>query len=59
MAKIKLMLTSVVVVVVIKGKIKNFKGEGVIYTILITSKYGILPKSRELQGICLVILSFA
>jgi len=57
LAKIKLMLTNVVVVIIIKREIKNSEEEGVIYTILIASKYGILPKSGKLQGIYLVILS--
>jgi len=51
------MLTNVVVVIIIKREIKNSEEEGVIYTILIASKYGILPKSGKLQGIYLVILS--
>ena len=53
------MLTSVVIIIIAKGKIKNFKGKGIIYTIPITSKYGILLKLGELRGICLIILSFA
>jgi len=53
------MLTNMVIIVIVKGEIKNFEGEGVIYTILIVSKYEILPKLGELQGICLVVLSFA
>ena len=48
LAKIKLILTSVVIIIVAKEKIKNFGGEGVIYTILIISKHEILPKSGEL-----------
>ena len=59
LAKIKPILISVVIIVIIvKGKIKNFGKEGVIYTISITSKYGILPELRGLRGICLIILSF-
>jgi len=53
------MLTSIIVVVITEGKIKNFKEKGIIYTILIISKYEILPKSGELRGVCLVVLSFA
>ena len=59
LAKIKLMLTSVVIVIIAKGKIKNFEGKSVIYIIPIISKYGILLKLGELRGICLIILSFA
>ena len=59
MAKIKLMLTNVIVIVIIKGKIKNFEREGIIYTILIASKYKILPKSGRLQDIYLVVLFLA
>ena len=59
LAKIKLMLTSVVIVIIAKGKIKNFEGQSVIYIIPIISKYGILLKLGELRGICLIILSFA
>ena len=58
LTKIKLILTNVIIIVIAKGKIKNFKREGVIYMILTTSKHGILPKLRELRGICLIILSF-
>ena len=53
------MLTSIVVIIIAKGEIKNFKKEGIIYTILITSKYEILLKSGGLRGICLIILFFA
>ena len=59
LAEIELMLTSVVIIVIAKRKIKNFEEEGVIYTIPIIGKYGILPKLRGLQGICLVILFLA
>ena len=59
LAEIKLMLTNIIVVIIIKRKIKNFKKESIIYTILIISKYKILSKLRELRGICLIILSFA
>jgi len=59
LVEIKFMLTNMVIIVIVKGEIKNFEGEGVIYTILIVSKYEILPKLGELQGICLVVLSFA
>ena len=58
LTEIEPMLTSMVVVAVVKGEIKNFEGEGVIYTILIISKYGILPKPGGLRGICLIVLSF-
>ncbi len=59
LAEIKLMLTNIIIVIIIKRKIKNFKKESIIYTILIISKYKILSKLRELRGICLIILSFA
>ena len=59
LAEIELMLTSVVVIIIAKEEIKNFKKEGVIYTILITSKYKILPKLGGLQSIYLIILSLA
>ena len=59
LAKIKLMLTSVIIVIIAKGEIKNFRKEGVIYTIPIASKYGILPKSGGLRSVCLIILSLA
>ena len=59
LAEIKFILTSVIVVIIIKEEIKNSKEEGVIYTIFIASKYEILPKSGGLRGICLIILSFA
>jgi len=59
LAEIKLILISVIVVIIIKKEIKNFERESVIYIILITSKYGILLELGRLQGICLVILSFA
>ena len=59
LTEIEPMLTSVVVVAIAKGKIKNSEGEGVIYTIPIIGKYGILPELRGLRGICLVILSLA
>jgi len=58
LAKIKLMLTSIIIIVIAKKEIKNSK-KGIIYTILITSKYKILLKSKGLQGIYLIILSFA
>ena len=48
LAKIKLMLTSVVIVIVAKGEIKNSGEKGVIYMILIASKYRILLKLRGL-----------
>ena len=51
------MLTSVVVIA--EEEIKNFGGEGVIYTIPIIGKYGILPELGGLQDICLIILSLA
>ena len=53
------MLISVVIIIIIKKEIKNSEGKGVIYMILITGKYKILPELRELRGICLIILSFA
>ena len=59
LAKIELMLTSVVVVIVAKEEIKNSEREGIIYTILIASKYKILLELGGLQDICLIILSFA
>ena len=59
LAKIKLILINVVVIVVVKKEIKNFEKKSVIYTIPTTSKYEILLKSRKLQGICLIILSLA
>jgi len=59
LAKIKLILTNVIVIIITKGKIKNSKGEGIIYTILIISKYKILPKLGKLRGICLIILFLA
>ena len=59
LAKIELILTNVVIVIIVKGKIKNFRRKGVIYTIPIASKYGILLKSKKLRGICLIILSLA
>ena len=59
LAEIKLILISVIVVIIIKKEIKNFERESVIYIIPITSKYGILLELGRLQGICLVILSFA
>ena len=59
LAEIELMLTSVVVIVVAKGEIKNSGREGVIYTIPIISKHGILLELRRLRGICLIILSLA
>ena len=59
LAKIKLILINVIVIIIAKGKIKNSEKEGVIYIIPITSKYGILLKSGGLRGICLIILSFA
>ena len=59
LAEIKLILISVIVVIIIKKEIKNFERESVIYIILITSKYAILLELGRLQGICLVILSFA
>ena len=59
LAKIELMLTSVVVVIIAEEEIKNFGKEGVIYMILITGKHGILPKLGELWDICLIILSLA
>ena len=48
-----------IVVVIAKGEIKNFKGESVIYTILIISKYEILLKLGGLQDVYLIILSLA
>ena len=57
LAEIELMLTSVVVIA--EEEIKNFGGEGVIYTIPIIGKYGILPELGGLQDICLIILSLA
>ena len=59
LAKIKLMLTSVVIVIIAKEKIKNFEREGIIYMILIISKYKILLELGGLRGICLIILSLA
>ena len=59
LTEIELMLTSVVVIIVAKEEVKNSKRKGVIYTILIASKYGILLKSGGLRGICLVILFLA
>jgi len=59
LAEIKLMLTSVVIIIIAKEEIKNFGREGIIYMILIISKYEILLELRGLQGICLIILSFA
>ena len=59
LAKIEPMLTSVIIIVIVKGKIKNSKEEGVIYTIPIISKYKILLKSRELRGVCLIVLFLA
>jgi len=53
------MLTSVIIIVIAKKEIKNFKKEGVIYTILIISKYKILLKLRKLRDVCLIILSLA
>jgi len=53
------MLTNVVVVIIAKGEIKNFERKGIIYTISIASKRGILSKSGRLRGICLIILSLA
>tara|TARA_R110002060_G_scaffold74212_1_gene83377 strand:- start:446 stop:607 length:162 start_codon:yes stop_codon:yes gene_type:complete len=53
------MLTNVVVIIIAKKEIKNFKKKGIIYTIFITSKCGILLKSGGLRGICLIILSLA
>ena len=58
LAEIEPMLTSVVVVVA-EGEIKNSGGEGVIYTIPIAGKHGILPESGGLRGVCLVVLSLA
>ena len=52
------MLINVIIIIIIaKGKIKNSKGKGVIYTIPIASKYGILLKLGKLRSICLIILS--
>ena len=51
------MLTSVVVIA--EEEIKNFGGEGVIYTIPTIGKYGILPELGGLRGIYLVVLFFA
>ena len=48
LAKIKLMLINVVIVIIAKKEIKNFEGKGIIYTISIASKYKILLKSGEL-----------
>ena len=59
LAEIKLMLTSIIVIIITKGKIKNSGEKDVIYTILIISKHRILPKSKKLQDIYLIILSFA
>ena len=56
LAEIKLMLTSVIVIIIAKGKIKNFEKEGIIYTIPIASKHEILLKLKRLQGIYLIIL---
>jgi len=53
------MLTSIIVIIITKGKIKNSGEKDVIYTILIISKHRILPKSKKLQDIYLIILSFA
>ena len=50
LAKIKLIFTNVIVIIIAKREIKNFKEKGVIYIILTTSKYKILPKSREVTG---------
>ncbi len=47
LVKIKLMLISVVIVIITKEEIKNFKKKSIIYTIFIASKCKILPKSRE------------
>ena len=57
LAEIELMLTSVVVIA--EEEIKNFGGEGVIYTIPTIGKYGILPELGGLRGIYLVVLLFA
>ena len=59
LAKIELILISIIIIIIAKGKIKNSRGKGVIYTIPTAGKYGILLKLGELRGICLVILSFA
>ena len=59
LAKIKLILISIIIIVIAKREIKNFKEEGVIYTIPIISKYKILLKSRELRGVCLIVLFLA
>ena len=59
LAKIKPILTNVVVVVIAKEEIKNSGKKDVIYTILIISKHRILPELRKLRGICLIILSLA
>ena len=53
------MLTSIIVIIITKGKIKNSGEKDVIYTILIISKHRILPELRKLRGICLIILSLA
>ena len=52
------MLTSIIVVIIVKEKIKNFKRKSVIYTIFIASKYEILLESEGLRGIYLIILFF-
>ena len=59
LTKIKLILTSVIVIIIAKGEIKNSKREGLIYTILITSKYKILLELKELRDVYLIILSLA
>ena len=59
LAKIKLMLISMVIVIVAKEEIKNFGGEGITYTILIISKYEILLELGGLRGIYLIILFLA
>ena len=41
------MLTSVVVIIIAKRKIKNFEEEGVIYTILIANKHRILLELKR------------
>jgi len=59
LAKIELMLINMIIIIIAKGKIKNFGRKGVIYIIPITSKHEILLKLGKLQGIYLIILFLA
>ena len=59
LAEIKPILTSVVVVIIAEGEIKNSGREGVIYMIPTVGKHGILPESGGLRDISLVVLSLA